>query len=57
VVPLGKVPSEENALTGKSSPCPAIIFAVTSCTNLGASAGTGGRTFNLLVASPGTLTL
>ena len=42
-VSVGKVPSTGNADTGSRSPWPAIIFAVTRCTNSGASAGTGGR--------------
>ena len=34
------------ALTGRSSPSPAIIWPVTFCTNSGAAAGTGGRISN-----------
>jgi hypothetical protein len=43
VVPLGYVPSTGSALTGSSSPRPAIIAAVTVRTNSGASAGTSSR--------------
>ena len=53
-VSVGNVPSTGNADTGSRSPWPAIIFAVTRCTNSGASAGTGGRTCRSPVASPGT---
>ncbi len=35
-VPVGYVPSAGSALTGKLSPSPAIIGAVTSCTKRGA---------------------
>ena len=42
-VPEGYVPSAGIALTGRSSPRPAIITAVTSFTNGGASAGTSGN--------------
>jgi hypothetical protein len=50
------VPSDGTALTGRSSPSPAIIRAVTRWTNSGASAGTGGRMSAALVASGGTAT-
>ncbi len=39
-VPVGKVPSMGMALTGRSSPSPAMILAVTFWTNSGAAAGT-----------------
>ena len=42
VVPVGKVPSSGMALTGRSSPSPAIMRAVNFCTKSGASAGDGG---------------
>ena len=42
VVPLGYVPSTGIALTGSSSPRPAIIVAVTVCTKSGAKSGTIG---------------
>ena len=53
-VPVGKVPSTGSALTGRLSPKPAIILAVTSCTNGGASGGTGGGTAMVLSARSGT---
>ena len=42
VVPVGNVPSQGRALTGRSSPRLAIIMPNTSLTNAGAWAGTGG---------------
>jgi hypothetical protein len=54
VVAVGQVPSSGMAETGMVSPFPAIIFAVTSCTNSGASAGTGGLRMMQLVAFSGT---
>ena len=42
VVPLGKVPSAGNALTGSRFPMLAIISAVTAWTNSGADSGTSG---------------
>ncbi len=46
VVAVGQVPSAGMAETGKSLPFCAIIFAVTSLTNAGASAGTVGGFLN-----------
>jgi hypothetical protein len=48
------VPSTGRALTGSSSPRPAIIIAVTFCTNSGALAGTTGGNWRVLVAWAGT---
>jgi hypothetical protein len=42
VVAVGQTPSSGMALTGRDSPLPAMIFAVTFRTNSGASAGTTG---------------
>ena len=42
-VPVGNVPSAGRALTGRSSPTPAIIAPVTSLTKGGAVSGTGAR--------------
>ena len=42
VVPVGNVPSQGSAPTGRSSPRLAIITPSTSLTNAGAWAGTGG---------------
>ena len=42
VVPVGQVPSSGIAETGRESPWPEMILAVTSRTNSGASPGTGG---------------
>ena len=42
-VSVGNVPSTGSALTGRRSPSPAIIAAVTRWTKSGASAGTGGE--------------
>jgi hypothetical protein len=56
VVPLGKVPSGGRALTGRESPAPAIIRAVSRWTSSGASLGTGGRRSNELVTRSGTAT-
>ena len=55
-VAVGKVPSTGKALTGSWSPRPAMISAVTSCTNLGASLATMGGILSLLDATAGTLT-
>ncbi len=56
VVPVGKVPSIGIALTGKVSPRPSIMTAVTLRTNSGAVSGTILRTLRLLVAVPGIFT-
>jgi hypothetical protein len=48
------VPSTGRALTGSSSPRPAIIIAVTFCTKSGALAGTTGGNSRVLVACAGT---
>ncbi len=53
-VSVGNVPSTGSADTGRRSPWPAIIFAVTRCTNSGASAGTGGKTWRSPFATAGT---
>ena len=55
-VAVGKVPSMGMALTGRSSPSPAMIWAVNRCTNSGAAAGTGGRISNSEVTLSGTFT-
>src|SRR3984957_20325034 len=55
-VPNGNVPSIGIALTGNSSPRPAMIAAVTRCTNAGADDGTIGGRSKLLVAALGTET-
>jgi hypothetical protein len=55
-VAVGYVPSGGRALTGSRSPSPTIIWAVTFCTNGGASAGTGGRTAARLVTRAGSAT-
>ena len=54
-MPLGYVPSTGSALTGRSSPRPAIIAAVTVRTNSGACAGTSGGSSRVAVARSGTL--
>src|SRR5512135_669647 len=54
VVPVGQVPSSGMADTGSESPWPEMILAVTSLTNSGASRGTGGCIFFVLVAFFGT---
>ena len=56
VVPLGYVPSTGSALTGSSSPRPAIIAAVTVRTNSGACAGTGGSSSRSDVTCSGSST-
>ena len=56
VVPLGYVPSTGSALTGSSSPRPAIIAAVTVRTNCGACAGTTGAGSRVAVTSSGSVT-
>jgi hypothetical protein len=48
------VPSTGRALTGSSSPRPAIISAVTERTNSEASAGTGGGSSRVVVTPSGT---
>ena len=53
-VPTGKVPSTGRALTGSSSPRPAIIAAVTCATKSGAPAGTGGSIPEVAVTSAGS---
>jgi hypothetical protein len=55
-VPLGYVPSTGSALTGRSSPRPASISAVTVRTNSGACAGTTGGSPRTAVACAGTST-
>ncbi len=55
-VPTGHVPSTGNALTGRLSPLPASMTAVTRWTNSGASRGTGGGRARSLVGSSGTRT-
>ena len=55
-VPVGNVPSTGNALTGSSSPWPAIIGPSVIRTKAGASAGTGGTRSKVLVITPGTTT-
>ena len=57
VVPLGYVPSTGSALTGSSSPRPAIIAAVTVRTNSGACAGTIGGDSRVDVTRSGSSTL
>ncbi len=52
-VAVGKVPSIGIAETGSASPLPSMIFAVTSCTNSGAWAGTAGGSSRVLVTSAG----
>ncbi len=47
-VPVGKVPSTGKTLTGSLSPRPAMISAVTLCTNSGASLATMGGILRLL---------
>ena len=46
VVPVGNVPSQGMALTGRSSPRLAIIMPSTSLTKAGAWSGTGGTMWN-----------
>ena len=53
-VPVGNVPSTGSALTGRRSPWPAIIAAVTRCTKSGAVSGTGARSRKSDVTSAGT---
>ncbi len=48
------MPSAGRALTGRASPSPAIIRAVTRRTNSGASAGTAGRRSAVAVTRDGT---
>ncbi len=55
-VPVGNVPSTGRAETGSRSPCPAIIIAVTRCTNSGASGGTDGSRCRSPSAAAGTWT-
>ena len=57
VVPLGYVPSTGSALTGSSSPRPAIIAAVTVRTNSGACSGTIGGDSRVDVTRSGSSTL
>src|SRR5215207_6186830 len=54
VVPVGKVPSTGSALTGRSSPRPAIMTAVTVRTKSGAWSGTTGGSGRVEVAPSGT---
>src|SRR6185369_2253160 len=54
VVPTGYVPSAGKALTGKLSPRPALISAVTLRTNSGASRGTFDLRSSVLFAVVGT---
>src|SRR4051812_43013675 len=54
VVPDGQVPSTGNAETGRRSPLPAIITAVTRWTKSGAAAGTSGCLWKREVAWAGT---
>ena len=56
-VPVGYVPSTGSALTGKLSPWPAIMRAVTSRTNCGACGDTAGGIAIVLVAAVGNLHL
>src|SRR3989304_3331224 len=56
-VPVGHVPSAGNADTGRRSPRPAIISAVTRLTNSGAWVPTGSGISNLLVAAAGIVIL
>ena len=56
VVPVGQVPSTGKAETGRRSPWPAIITAVTRWTKSGASFGTAGGRRAAAVASEGTRT-
>jgi hypothetical protein len=53
-VPLGHVPSGEKALTGSSSPLPAMSIAVTFCTKSGACSETGAGRLRVAVACAGT---
>ena len=53
VVPVGKVPSRGMALTGRSSPSPAIMRAGELLHEIGRAAGTGGRKSKVVVASAG----
>lgn len=55
-VPVGNVPSTGSADTGRRSPWPAIIIAVTFFTKSGASGGTGGRRRRSPATSAGTFT-
>ncbi len=56
VVAVGHVPSTGKAETGSRSPWPAMIMAVTRCTNSGAAAGTAGGRACGEVAASGTRT-
>ncbi len=56
VVPVGNVPSTGSADTGRRSPLPSSIIAVTRCTKSGAAFATTGRRVNVASARPGTLT-
>src|SRR5665811_1119954 len=56
VVPDGYVPSTGSADTGRSSPRPISILAVTSRTNCGAEAGTASSRPWVLVTAAGTST-
>ena len=53
-VSVGKVPSTGSAETGRRSPRPASIMAVTRWTKSGASSGTGGRRWRSPVTPSGT---
>src|SRR5436190_16937135 len=53
-VAVGKVPSQGIALTGRPSPNPEMIWAVTSCTNLGAWDATADGRRIWLETTPGT---
>ncbi len=55
-VSVGNVPSTGSAETGRKSPSPASIIAVTFCTNAGAPAGTTSGRYRSDVASEGTFT-
>ena len=55
-VAVGHVPSTGKAETGRRSPWPASMSAVTFCTNPGASAETMGGRRLVAVAAPGTRT-
>src|SRR5680860_52432 len=53
-VPVGQVPSTGKALTGRSSPRPAIMAAVTSWTKAGAADATAAGRTRVAVTSVGT---
>jgi len=55
-VSVGKVPSTGSALTGRRSPSPAIMAAVTRWTKSGASAGTAGSIGGPSPTSAGIIT-